>query len=108
MRNKWLSATITLLCTRMISGDIAPTTYDGYTLTTKENSDIRMQSEEVEIYCADRCRVVAKFDMRNETDKPIDLFVGFPVERPRSEQEIYDFRVTINEKRAPGNSRRSL
>lgn len=97
MSGKVPAIVMTLLCSGMLRGDIAPTTYDGYTLTTKANSDIRMQSEEVDIYCGDRCRVVARFDMRNETDKPIRLSVGFPVEEPGWKQKIYDFRVTINE-----------
>jgi hypothetical protein len=101
MRKRWLSIIIALWCSTILWGDAAPTTYDGYTLSPKDNNDIRMQSEEVNIYCADRCRVVAKFEMQNETDKPIQVFVGFPVEHPRSEQEIYDFKVTIDGKNTP-------
>lgn len=91
-----------LLCASVSSGDIAPMRYEGYTLSTKENSDIRMQNEEVNIYVAQRCRVNAKFEMQNETDKSIVLFVGFPVENEGAQkQTIYDFRVRINEKNAP-------
>jgi hypothetical protein len=101
MSRKRLFVTIVLWSCVALWGDVAPTTYDGYTLSPKDNNDIRMQSEEVDIYCGDRCRVVAKFAMENETDKAIAVFVGFPVENARSEPEMYDFTVTINEKNAP-------
>jgi hypothetical protein len=84
MKNKRLFATIVLLSCKTLWSDLAPTTYpttcDGYTLSPKEDNDIRMRSEEVDMYCAEPLwRVVGKFEMANETDKPINLFVGFPV-----------------------------
>jgi hypothetical protein len=41
---------VCLLRASVSPGDIAPMRYEGYTLSAKENSEIRMQSEEVNIY----------------------------------------------------------
>ena len=89
---------VCLLLAGAAGADIAPTTYDGYTLSPRANCDIRMAGEEVNIYCGQRCRVTARFDMHNDANAPIDLFVGFPVQHLYSKQNgVYDFQVRVDD-----------
>jgi hypothetical protein len=72
-----------------INADIAPMEYSGYSFAPSSNADIRMTNETVDIYVGDRissehyvrmARVVADFEMTNESADTISLNVGFPVE----------------------------
>ncbi len=117
MRNVSASLIVGVWLGCVVQADMGMIRYDGYTLSMQDNSDIRMVSEDVHLYIGvplhmqtgdangligDRLRVTARFDMLNETDKPITVFVGFPVSAPdeRLTQSIYDFRVTINDANA--------
>ena len=102
MKNRWASLIVGVLFVGVVRADIAPTVYNGYTFTTRENSDIRMKSEEVDVYWGQRSEtrtlvsVVARFEMVNETDKPIRMAVRFPVSTSAPE-DVYDLQVWIND-----------
>jgi hypothetical protein len=98
MKNVVPVLALCLLRAGVSAADVAPMRYEGFTLSVQENAEVRMQSEEVNIYCGRHCLVNAQFEMCNETDQPINLFVGFPVRNEETDEQevVYDFRVRAN------------
>ncbi len=91
------------LCASVLWGRQVET--NGFTLTPladQGKSDIRLKREQVDVYLGRNhvwpalVRVVAQFEMVNETDQPIRLLVGFPADDVSSEG-TYDFQVRIND-----------
>jgi len=91
--------------------DVAPVIYYGRTPAPVANSDIRMESENVEIFIGEpvadsvfvrKARVKASFSMLNESNDTCRVLVGFPIFdlmyniSPHDELGIFDFSVIIN------------
>ena len=108
MKTMRISLVVSLLLATVTAADLMPAKYDGYTLSPRANCDIRMASEEVNLYLMgteeinahgnEGCRVTARFDMVNDTNKPIDLFVGFPVAGEMNRTGLAYFKGVVDGK----------
>jgi hypothetical protein len=89
--------------------DLAPIRYEGWSLSPKYESSVRLANETVDISWGDICTVKALFTLVNESDSAIDMKAGFPAnltfikeidkrspEGRDSTNRVYDFDFVLN------------
>jgi len=77
--------------------------FPAVSLTTEENSTIRMKSETVNIFIDVQKRIEATFIMENPTPNPITITVGFPAPNKKDlpfynleNKNLFQFKVIVN------------
>ncbi|MGJ8653855.1 MAG: hypothetical protein ACSHX8_11320 [Opitutaceae bacterium] len=79
--------------------DIAPISYDTFSIMPIEAKGISMDTAKVDITWGDPCEAVAVFKMSNATGQPQSIQVGFPLmimSYYRADPSKYDYEMSFN------------
>lgn len=71
--------TCLLAFTVILRADIAPTVFTGTNVFPLQSAEVRMAAADVRIVWGEPCSLTADFKMINESDRDVELEVGFPV-----------------------------
>ena len=101
-----LLVTFVLLSVCPLCADIAPVQYVGYGISPVKANGVRMLSAHVDITWGTPCTMSAAFVMDNQTAKPVDIQLGFPIQKVYSRRRAERRYQRRGEAGAGGDQRR--